>query len=115
MAISALATALWVLVFGVFQPELAHRRTFGPFLAKVAELTDGGPLYFARGTFDFGAAFYAHAKTQTWRGDPKPAYVLVWNDAVAKLEAAGHATTTLATSDATDPKGRRRLVLVRVQ
>jgi 4-amino-4-deoxy-L-arabinose transferase-like glycosyltransferase len=115
VAIATLATTLWILVFGVFQPELARRRTFGPFLSTVAGLTDGEPLYFARGTFDFGAAFYARSRTATWLGDPKPAYVLVWNDAVAKLEAAGHETTALATSEATDPKGRRRLVLVRVR
>lgn len=118
-AVATLATALWLLVFALFQPDLARERTFRPFLAEVATHTGDRPLYFYPGTFDFGAAFYAPAGTRHWKAGtahgPGPHLVLVWDDAVAAI--AGHhgvAAEVIAVSAGTDPKGRRHLALVRL-
>jgi hypothetical protein len=118
-AVTVLATALWALVFGLFQPALARQRTLGPFMIDAAARTGGAPLYFYPGTFDFGAAFYAPAGTRHWRSGkkrgPGPHYVLVWDDLVAALPAEGGvAPEKLAVSAGTEPKGRRHLVLVRL-
>jgi hypothetical protein len=116
---ATLATALWLLVFAIFQPELASRRTLGPFLAEAKAQVDDRPLYFYPGTFDFGAAFYAPPNTRHWK--PRvahgagPHFVLVWEDGVASLP--GHASNrpeVLAISAGTDPKGQRHLALVRL-
>jgi 4-amino-4-deoxy-L-arabinose transferase-like glycosyltransferase len=117
---TALATVCWLLVFGVFQPELGRRRTFAPFFADIEAQTAGPPLQFYPGTFDFGAAFYAPRGTRHWRADrqaaPGPHYVLVWDEGLAQL-AADHPTgfDILATSEGTEPKGRRHLCLVRLR
>ncbi|MBI3770948.1 MAG: glycosyltransferase family 39 protein [Deltaproteobacteria bacterium] len=118
-AAATLATALWLLVFALFQPELARQRTFGPFLAEVAARVDGRPVSFYPGTFDFGAAFYAPPRTGHWKTGVKhgagPHYVLVWDDAVASLprHTAG-SPEVVASSTGTEPKGRRHLALVRL-
>jgi hypothetical protein len=113
-----LAVALWVLVFGVFQPELARRRTLRPFLAHVVRETAGHPLFFYRGTFDFGAAFYAPEGMRHWRSrDARaagPRYLLVWDVDFDKFADSGLQFEVLGTSEGTNPKGNRRLTLVRV-
>jgi hypothetical protein len=112
-AVTLLAAALWLTVFGIFQPALATRRTLAPFMAEVAHRA-GRPLYFYPGTFDFGAAFYAPPGTRHWRaGQPhrEPVYVLIWDDATT-AGADPVAAEVLATSDGTDPKGQRHLRLV---
>lgn len=116
---AALATALWLLVFGVFQPALARQRTFAPFFAEIAERGDGRPLTFYAGTFDFGAAFYAPWGTRRWRADrepgPGPHHVLVWDEGIAELAAEQPASfDVLATSQGTERKGKRHLCLVRL-
>jgi hypothetical protein len=118
-ASAALAVALWTLVFGLFQPALAHQRTLAPFVVDAAGRIGGRPLYFYPGTFDFGAAFYAPAGTRHWRHQrdhgPGPHYVLVWEDQVAALPTvAGGPPAVLAVSAGTEPKGRRHLALVRL-
>lgn len=110
--------ALWTLVFTVFQPELARLRTLGPFVRKAASMTDGQPLAFYRGSFDFGAMFYAPPGTRHWkpgrRTDAGPRYLFIWDTALAELPPAERGQLTiLDTSEGTDPRGRQRLVLVR--
>ena len=116
---AALATALWFLVFAVFQPPLARERTLQPFLADVAGQIDGHPLFFYPGTWDFGAAFYAPRGTRHWKPGvghgPGPHYMLVWDDAVGAIRDAHDAPPeVLVRSEGTEPKGRRHMVLVRV-
>jgi hypothetical protein len=113
-AVTLLAGALWLTVFGIFQPALAARRTLAPFMTEVARRTAGRPLYFYPGSFDFGAAFYAPPGTRHWRAGQQhrePVYVLIWDDA-ATAGAEPAAADVLATSDGTDPKGQRHLRLV---
>lgn len=116
---AALATALWFLVFAIFQPPLAQMRTLRPFLADVERQIGNEPLYFYPGTFDFGAAFYAPRGTRHWRPighhGPGPHYMLVWDDAVGSIrDHAGEPLAVLGTSEGTEPKGRRHLTLVRL-
>ncbi len=117
-ASAALATALWFLVFTVFQPPLARERTLRPFLADVARQVGGHPVYFYPGTFDFGAAFYAPRGTRHWRPGghgPGPHYLLVWDDAVGSIrDPSGAPPAVLVTSEGTEPKGRRHMALVRL-
>lgn len=118
-ASATLAVSLWLLVFALFQPALAHQRTFAPFLAEVAAHANGRPVFFYPGTFDFGAAFYAPTGTRHWKTaighGPGPHYVLVWEDAVASLPRHGGATPEVITVSAgTEPKGRRHMALVRL-
>jgi hypothetical protein len=115
---SFFAVALWTLIFTVFQPELARLRTLGPFVQDAAGMTDGRPLAFYRGTFDFGAMFYAPADTRHWRpgrrDEAGPRFLLIWDTALADLPASERSRlTVLKTSEGTDPRGRQRLVLVR--
>ena len=115
---AAFATALWFLVFAVFQPPLARERTLRPFLADVAGRVGDHSLYFYPGTFDFGAAFYAPRGTRHWRATgnhgPGPHYMLVWDDAVEEVrDPAGAKPPVLAVSEGTEPKGRRHMTLVR--
>ena len=114
------ACALWILVFGVFQPELAGRRSLGPFMERVERTTSGAPLAFHPSTFDFGAAFYARAGIRRWQpdagGNGTPEYVLIWDVDLSKLgDNARDRFETIATSDGTDPNGRKHLVLTRVR
>jgi 4-amino-4-deoxy-L-arabinose transferase-like glycosyltransferase len=116
---AALATALWFLVFAVFQPPLARERTLRPFLADVAGQIDDHPLYFYPGTWDFGAAFYAPRGTRHWKPGmghgAGPHYLLVWDDDVGTIHGTvGTPPTVLVRSEGTEPKGRRHMVLVRV-
>ncbi len=118
-ATATLATALWLLVFAFFQPELARQRTLGPFLTEVTARVGGHPVSFYPGTFDFGAAFYAPPGTRHWKTDvrhgPGPHYVLVWDDAVASLPRHGsEPPEVLAISAGTEPKGQRHMALVRL-
>jgi 4-amino-4-deoxy-L-arabinose transferase-like glycosyltransferase len=114
------ATALWVLVFGVFQPGLATRRTLAPFMAEVRTLTGGVAPYFYPPTFDHGAAFYGDPPPLHW-GEPgvptaPDTYVLIWDVDLAALAAEHRASlAVLATSTGTDPKGKRRMVLARLR
>lgn len=110
--------ALWTMVFTVVQPELAQRRTLAPFVHEAASMTGGKPLAFYRGSFDFGAMFYAPPGTRHWRPGRRigtgPLYLLIWDTALADLPASERdKLTVLATSDGTDPRGRQHLVLVR--
>ena len=114
-----IATAIWFLVFAVFQPPLAQERTLRPFLAKVEGQIGDRPLYFYPGTFDFGAAFYAPRGTRHWRPngrhEPGPHFMLVWDDAVEAIPSStGEPPEILGTSEGTEPKGRRHLTLVRL-
>jgi 4-amino-4-deoxy-L-arabinose transferase-like glycosyltransferase len=117
--VAVFATVLWMLVFGVVQPDLARARSLAPFLDRVAQLAEGRRVYFDARSFDFDAAFYAPANLRdepmSDPPPPGPRLVLVWEDGVARLAAPGRpAPAVLATSTGTDPKGRRRLMLVRV-
>ncbi len=118
LSYTAFGLALWTVVFTVFQPDLARLRTLGPFVRKAATMTEGKPLAFYRGSFDFGAMFYAPSGTRHWkpgrRAGAGPLYLLIWDTELADLPASERtALTVLATSDGTDPRGRQRLVLVR--
>jgi hypothetical protein len=118
VAMTVFAAALWTLIFTVFQPELARLRTLAPFMREAATMTDGHPLAFYRGSFDFGAMFYAPAGTRHWKpgrkAGPGPQFLLIWDTELADLPASDRARlTVLKTSDGTDPRGRQRLVLVR--
>lgn len=118
-AATVFAVALWTLIFTVFQPELARLRTLAPFMREAATMTDGRPLAFYRGTFDFGAMFYAPSGTRHWKpgrkAGPGPHFLLIWDTELADLPASQRAKlTVLKTSDGTDPRGRQRLVLVRL-
>ncbi len=114
----AFAAAVWTVVFSVFQPELARRRTLAPFMRSAASLTEGRAMAFYRGSFDFGAMFYAPSGTRHWkpgrRAGPGPHYLLIWDTELANLpEHERQKLTPLATSEGTDPRGRQHLVLVR--
>ena len=81
-------------------------------------MTEGRPLAFYRGSFDFGAMFYAPPGTRHWKpgrkAGPGPHYLLIWDTELADLPTTERAKLTpLKTSDGTDPRGRQRLVLVR--
>lgn len=117
-AATVFAGAIWTLIFSVFQPELARLRTLAPFMREAATMTDGRPLAFYRGSFDFGAMFYAPPGTRHWKpgrkAGPGPHYLLIWDTELADLPTTERAKLTpLKTSDGTDPRGRQRLVLVR--
>jgi 4-amino-4-deoxy-L-arabinose transferase-like glycosyltransferase len=111
----AFAITLWVLAFGVLQPDLGRRRTLEPFLAEAARLAGDEPLYFYPPTFDFGAAFYAPARARYLAdGDPRARYVLIWDVDLAALPPAERARLEpLAASEGTDPRGRRHMLLAR--
>lgn len=117
IASTALAIALWLLVFSIFQPALARQRTLAPFLTVVARETVGHTVYFYPGTFDFGAAFYARPGIRHWHPQghgPGPHYLLIWDDALAALSAGERGEVeVLASSEGTDPKGAKHLCLVR--
>ena len=117
VASATLAIALWLLVFGVFQPALARQRTLAPFFTVVTRETAGHIVYFYPDTFDFGAAFYAPPGVRHWRPQghgPGPHYLLIWDDALAALSSGVRAELeVLASSEGTDPKGARHLSLVR--
>ncbi len=118
-AYTVFAVALWVLVFTVFQPALARRRTLGPFMREATTLAAGQPLAFYPRSFDFGAMFYAPKGTHHWKPtrDPSSArHLLIWDTELAKLPEDGCANLdVLLTSDGTDPRGRQHLVLVRTR
>lgn len=120
-AASAFAVALWLLVFGVFQPGLADRRSLASFMEDVRSRTGGAPLVFLAPSFDFGAAFYARPAAGYARADGKTApvsgaWLLVWDLDLAELPDATRATIdVVATSAGTDPKGKRHMVLGRVR
>ncbi len=116
---TAFALALWTLVFTVFQPELARLRTLGPFMQRAAAHTNGKPMAFYRGSFDFGAMFYAPSGTGHWtprrRAGAGPHYLLIWDTELAALpEHERQKLAVLETSTGTDPRGRQHLVLVRL-
>jgi 4-amino-4-deoxy-L-arabinose transferase-like glycosyltransferase len=117
-ACTVFATALWTLVFTVFQPDLARQRTLGPFVRHATTLAEGRPLAFYPRSFDFGAMFYAPRGTHHWKpgrhAQPGPYYLLIWDTELAELQDSEKAKLeVLATSDGTDPRGRQHLVLVR--
>ena len=112
------AAVLWILVFGVFQPVLAGKRSLEPFMQLATREAGGQPLFFYPSTFDYGAAFYAPAGITNWRpGESSaaaPRYVLIWDTVLARLpESERAALEVLATSDGTDPNGRMHMVLAR--
>jgi hypothetical protein len=113
----AFTVALWMLVFTVFQPALARRRTLGPFMRDAALVAGGEPLAFYPRSFDFGAMFYAPTGTSHWRPGREAdgaRHLLVWHTELAKLPVDERARLeVLLTSEGTDPRGRQHLVLVR--
>jgi hypothetical protein len=121
-AILALVTTTTLVVSGVFQPEIAARRTFKPFLTAVRErLAEHDDLYFYE-TFDYGAVFYARRRIPTVGDDfgppPTPgrgSYLLMWESVWNAVPAERKSSLELVgVSDGTGPKGRDRLTLVRV-
>lgn len=119
-ATGALAFTLGLLVFGVFQPGLAHRRSLAPFMHEVSTRTGGAPLVFLAPSFDFGAAFYAHPAPGHAKIEATPlatgTWVLVWDLDLAALPPSSRgALEVLATSGGTDPKGERHMVLARIR
>jgi len=114
---TALASALWILVFGIFRPAVAERRSLEPFMASTARATAGAPLYFHPPTFDFSAAFYAPGEVSFLPPEGADgAYVLIWDTDAAELGSAERAALEiLATSAGTDPKGRRHMHLARLR
>jgi len=115
-----LATALWVLVFGIFRPEIATRRSLASFVSETVARTGREPLYFYPPTFEFSAAFYAPDGVGYLADAPRddraaPRYVLIWDVDLAALAPAERATLEiLSTSTGTDPKGRRHMHLARL-
>ncbi len=112
------ATALWTLIFTVFQPELARQRTLAPFIRQATAIAAGKPLAFYPRSFDFGAMFYAPPGTHHWKpgrhAGPGPHYLLIWDTELAALPDSDRAKLeVLATSEGTDPRGRQHLMLVR--
>ncbi len=118
MSYTVFALALWTLIFTVFQPELARLRTLAPFMREAAASSEGQPLAFYRGSFDFGAMFYAPPGTRHWKpgrhAGPGPHYLLIWDTELAALpEQERSALRVLKTSTGTDPRGLQHLMLVR--
>jgi hypothetical protein len=75
-------------------------------------------MAFYRGSFDFGAMFYAPSGTRHWKpgrhAGPGPHYLLIWDTELANLpEHERQKLTLLATSEGTDPRGRQHLILAR--
>jgi hypothetical protein len=121
-AIFALVVTTVPVVGGVFQEEIAARRSFRPFMAEVREKV--GPqdaLYFYK-TFDYGAVFYARRRIPTVGDDfgppPSPgqsSYLLTWKSVWNAITAERKSALALVrVSEGTGPKGRDPLVLVRV-
>jgi 4-amino-4-deoxy-L-arabinose transferase-like glycosyltransferase len=118
-ATATFAAALWILVFAIFRPAIAEQRSLASFMTIAAARATSSGLSFYPPTFDFGAAFYApYGVGYLDRSNPptdRSPYVLIWDVDLAALEPAERATLeVLATSDGTDPKGRRHMLLARL-
>lgn len=116
-----LATTL-VLVTGVFQPELARRHGFKPFVDEIREkVAPEDRLSFFQ-TFDYGVVFYARRHVPVLEndfGEPaapgRNAYLLIWESRWRSLTPADQARLeVIDRSEGTGPKGQDRLVFALV-
>ena len=121
-AIFALVVTTVPVVGGIFQKEIASRRTFRPFMDEMREtVKPEDDVYFYQ-TFDYGAVFYARRRIATVGDDfgppPSPghsSYLLTWESVWRAMPAERKTALELVrVSDGTGPKGRDRLVLARV-
>jgi 4-amino-4-deoxy-L-arabinose transferase-like glycosyltransferase len=102
----------------MFEPALAERRSFKPFLEAVRVVVEPeDSLSFYR-AFDYGAVFYAQRRVPSLDHDfadpPSPdhhSYVLLWKSTWDQLPAdAKSRLLHLLTSEGTGPNGRDPLV-----
>jgi len=121
VAIAALVITTTPVV-KVFQTEIAARRTFKPFMAEVRGIVRADDDLYFHDTFDYGAVFYAERRIPTVGDDfgppPAPAktsYLLMWESVWETIPAdRKRALELVHTSEGSGPKGRDRLVLVKV-
>jgi hypothetical protein len=111
------------VVNGVLHPELARARSFKPFMETVrGEVRENDRLVFFR-AFDYGAVFYARRRIPPLEEtvvDSAPAgqlsFALLWERQWEALSATQKGELQfLHRSEGTGPKGRDRLVLVRIR
>jgi len=119
-SVAVLASTLWILVFAVFRPEIAHRRSLATFMAWAVAETRSADLYFYPPSFDFGAAFYAPDGVRYLADVALPGgqsrWVLIWDRDFAALTPEERARLeVLKTSEGTDPKGKRHMMLAKLR
>jgi 4-amino-4-deoxy-L-arabinose transferase-like glycosyltransferase len=121
-AILALVVTTVPVVGGIFQEEIAARRTFRPFMEEVRETVKSEDAVYFYQTFDYGAVFYARRRIPTVGDDfgppPSPgrsSYLLTWESVWQAIPAERKSALELVrVSEGAGPKGRDRLVLARV-
>ena len=120
-AVVAFVASSLAVVNGVFQPELARRRTFKPFVEVVRDVV--GPkdrLSFYR-AFDYGVVFYSRRHVPIVEEVAPPpadalAYLLLWESEWQSLDPAlRDRLQFLYRSEGTGPKGRDPLIFALVK
>ncbi len=105
----------------VFHPLLARERTYKPFMLGVREIVQEEPLHFFKGTFDYGAIFYAGRHLRNYGGSAGSVegsvthggvqYLLVREVDWSLLRSSHAQAERLATSVGRGPDKKDRLVL----
>ncbi len=123
VALALVAACGAALANAVYFPAVAWRRSYAPFLASVRHtIAPEDSLSFYR-SFDHGAVFYAERRVGRLRGDPcgalvpgRDAYALVTaRDWEALDETTRARFDVVSESEATGPRGRDPLLLLRVR
>jgi len=115
-ALATFTVSVALLVNVVFQPTVATKRTYRPFMERVVTSVGDAPLFFYQ-TFDNGALYYAKRRVPFY--DPAllqagaPYFLLMRQEEWEKVSSRN--TTdffAIDVSEGTGPKDRHHLVLV---